>query len=98
MKRFLIVAVFGTVVVALLWKLLLTLGVTYTAARYLHKQTAGSGKRRRPKASWPKIIEAVSLATVAWNVRHINGGRAKVTPGFTLGLGRRLRRNEAESV
>lgn len=80
-----------TVTVILVWPYLVGAAVLAVAWRVVRR---GQPRRRRPRSSWAKLIEAGSLAAVAWNTRGIVGGRTKVTPGFTLGLGRRLKRNE----
>src|ERR1017187_7841476 len=75
--------------VFLFWKWLLLAAIGLTAWHVL----TGS-KRRRPKTSWAKLLEAGALAVVAWNTRGMTIGKAGRPPskGFTLGLGRRLRR------
>ena len=95
-RRLLLPLTILTVAVAvfLFWKWLLLAAIGLTAWRVLTK----SGRRRRPKTSWAKLLEAGSLAVVAWNTRGMTTGKAGRVPskGFTLGLGRRLRRQPAD--
>lgn len=75
--------------VFLFWKWLLLAAIGITAWHVLTRD-----KRHRPKTSWAKLLEAGALAVVAWNTRHLTAGAPGRVPskGFTLGLGRRLRR------
>ena len=82
----------GATVTFLVWHYLLTGLLLYAIYRW-HRSRSGVPRRRRPRSSWAKLLEAGSLAAVAWNTRHLTAGR-RPSKAFVLRLGRTLKRNE----